>query len=106
MMSRNSERRAGRKEFELARRLYDQQKYEEAEQLFQQSVQQRKKVLGTKHKDTLWSKYWLALTLYEQQEYDKAEPLFRRLVQQREKILGIKHKDTLDSKHWLARTLY
>jgi TolA-binding protein len=96
MMSQNSKRRAGRKEFELAIRLYDQQKYDEAEQLFRQSVQQREKVLGIEHEDTLDSKYWLAMTLYKQQgKSDEAEQLLRQLVPQLEKVLGIEHEDTL-----------
>ena len=41
----------------LAVTLGKQQKYGEAEQLLQQSVQQREKVLGAEHVDTLWSKY-------------------------------------------------
>jgi TolA-binding protein len=97
--------KAGKKEYELACMLYDQVKYDEAEPLFRQSIQQREKVLGTEHRDTLDSQYWLAKTLYRQQKYDEVEQLFRQLVQQREKLLGPKHKDTLNSKYWLARTL-
>ncbi len=55
-MFRNSGRKAGKKEFELACTLYNQQKDGEAEQLFRQSVQQREKVLGTEHEGTLSSK--------------------------------------------------
>jgi hypothetical protein len=40
----------------LAVTLHKQQKYAEAEQLLRQSVQQREKVLGADHKDTLASK--------------------------------------------------
>ena len=78
-------------------RFTSSRKYDEAEQLFRQVVQQREKVLGTEHKDTLNTKYWLARTLYEQQgKYDEAEQLFRQVVQQREKVLGTEHEDTLD----------
>jgi len=106
MMFGTRKRKAGRKEFELAQTLFDQQKYDEAEPLFRRSVQQREKVLGIEHEDTLDTKYWLARTLLDQQKYDKAEQLFRQVVQQREKVLGIEHEDTLDTKYWLATTLY
>ena len=105
MMFRYSERKAGTKEYDLACTLYDQQKYDEAEQLFRQSVQQREKVLGTTHEDTLWSKYQLAYTLYEQQKYDEAEQLLRQSVQQRETVLGAEHKDTLASKGLLQKVI-
>jgi hypothetical protein len=86
--------------------LYNQQKYIEAEQLLQQPAQQREKVLGAEHIDTLKSKYWLALTLYNQQKYTEAEQLLQQSAQQQEKVLGTEHKDTLERKYWLAVTLY
>ena len=105
-MFRNSKRKAGKKEYDLAVTLHGQQKYDEAEQLLRQSVQQREKVLGTTHEDTLQSKYILALTLYGQRKYDEAEQLLRQSIQQREKVLGTTHEDILQSKYILAFTLY
>jgi Tetratricopeptide repeat/Protein kinase domain len=105
MMSRNSKRKAGRKEYDLAVTLYDQQKYDEAEELSRQSVQQREKVLGTEHEDTLKSKYRLAVTLHRQQKYHEAEQLSRQSVQQREKVLGTEHEDTLASKELLQKVI-
>lgn len=100
-MFRNSGRKAGKKEFELACTLYNQQKDGEAEQLFRQSVQQREKVLGTEHEGTLSSKHGLALTLHHQQKYEEAEQLLRQLILQQEKVLGAEHEGTLDSKELL-----
>src|SRR5216110_2425467 len=54
------------RKFQLALRLYEQQKHPEAEELFWQSVQGQVKVLGKEHVDTLTSKHWLAATLYNQ----------------------------------------
>jgi TolA-binding protein len=65
----------------------------------QQSAQQREKVLGAEHKDTLSSKYWLAYTLYKQKKYAKAEQLFRQSAQQQKKMLRAEHKNTLQSKY-------
>ncbi|KAK5110492.1 hypothetical protein LTR85_001021 [Meristemomyces frigidus] len=49
--------------YALALTLYHQQRYSEAERLFQESAQQREKVLGAEHEDTLRSKHRLADTL-------------------------------------------
>ncbi|KAE8443967.1 hypothetical protein EG329_001191 [Mollisiaceae sp. DMI_Dod_QoI] len=105
-MSWRPGRRLETKEYQLARTLYRQQKYDEAEQLFRQSVQEREKALGITHEDTLDSRYWLARTLHRQQKYDEAEQLFRQSVQEREKALGITHEDTLWSRYKLAHTLH
>ncbi|KAL8909888.1 MAG: hypothetical protein Q9171_004801 [Xanthocarpia ochracea] len=90
----------------LAVTLYRQQKYSEAEGLLRQSIQERGRVLGKEHVDTLDSKYWLADTLYRQQKYPEAEELFRQSVQERGRVLGKEHVDTLNSKYWLALTLH
>jgi serine/threonine protein kinase len=101
-----SSQNIGEKEYNLGKKCYDQQKYAEAEQLLQQSAQQRETVLGAKHVDTLRSKYKLADTLHEQRKYGEAEQVLRPLIQQQEKVLGAKHVDTLRSKYDLALALY
>ena len=98
MPSRPKPWEAGKKDLELGWKLFDEQRYPEAEQLFRQSAQEREKVLGKEHVDTLYSKYELGLTLYKQQKYPEAKQLFRQSVQEREKILGKEHVDTLFSK--------
>jgi tetratricopeptide (TPR) repeat protein len=90
----------------LARTLYRQQEYAKAEELFQQAVQGREKVLGKEHVNTLDSIHRLGRTLYKQQKYAKAEEIFQQVVQRREKVLGKEHVDTLGSIYWLAGTLY
>jgi tetratricopeptide (TPR) repeat protein len=92
--------------YQLAVTLHSQEKYAEAEQLFQQLVEQREKVLGAEHASTLWSKYRLTVTLLSQEKYAEAEQLLRQLVEQREKVLGAEHVDTLEGKFWLAVTLH
>ena len=89
----------------MGKECYDQQKYAEAEQLLQQSVQQREKVLGAEHVHTLRSTYNLAVTLHKQQKYAEAELLLRQLVQQQEQVLGADHKDTLASKKLLQKVV-
>jgi tetratricopeptide (TPR) repeat protein len=105
-MFSSKKKNAGGKEYRLGRKYYTQQKYAEAEQVLRQSVQQREKVLGAEHVDTLKSKYLLAVTLYKQQKYAEAEVLLQQSVQQREKVIGAEHVNSLESKYWLAATLY
>jgi serine/threonine protein kinase/TolA-binding protein len=106
MLSRLERSKAGKKDLHLGWKCFKEQRYPEAEQLFQQSAQEREKVLGKENVNTLDSKYWLAVTLYKQQKYPEAEQQLRQSVQEREKVLGTKDVDTLDSKYWLALTLY
>ena len=47
----------------LAHTFYNQQKYPEAEELFRQSTQEREKVLGNEHNDTLDSIHLLQESL-------------------------------------------
>lgn len=88
--------------FELAVKVYDQKRYDEAEQLFRESAQQLEKELGAEHRRTLWSKAYIARTLFEQKKFNDAEQLFRISAQDRQKVLGVEHEDTLDSNLWLA----
>ncbi|KAK3171443.1 hypothetical protein OEA41_003527 [Lepraria neglecta] len=106
MLSRLKRSKAGKKHLDLGRKRFDEQRYPEAEQVLRQSVQEREKVLGKEHVDTLESKHRLAVTLYKQQKYPKAEQLLRQSVQEREKVLGKEHVDTLRSKYRLALTLH
>jgi tetratricopeptide (TPR) repeat protein len=96
----------GKKEWELGVKCYNEQRHSQAELWFRESVQQREKVLGTEHVNTLRSKTWLAATLHKQEKYAEAEQLLQQSVQQREKVLGTEHVDTLESKLWLAKTLH
>ncbi|KUL81717.1 hypothetical protein ZTR_09465 [Talaromyces verruculosus] len=86
--------------------LYHQERYEEAESMFQRALQRQEKVLGSDHTDTLDSAVWLGLCLYRQKRYNEAESMFQRALQGREKVLGSDHTDTLDSAHYLGKSLY
>ena len=100
----------------LAETLYNQQKYEEAEALFQQvyrdeevifwQVREQERVLGKEHLNTLSTKHWLAQMLYYQKKYLEAEGFFGEALRGRKKVLGEEHVSTLLTKHWLAQTLY
>jgi uncharacterized protein HemY len=79
-MVSSKKKRLGKAEYTLGRKYCHQQKYGEAEQVLRQSAQQREKVLGAKHVDTLKSKYRLAVALHFQQKYIEAEQVLRQLI--------------------------
>ena len=56
MFSHLKRSRVGKKDFDLGLKWYNKERYPEAGQLFRQSVQEREKVLGKEHVDTLESK--------------------------------------------------
>lgn len=95
----NRQRNVGDEHHKLGYKLYQQQKYQAAEELLQKAVQGQEKVLGKEHSETLNSKYCLALILHQQQKYQKAEELLREAVQGEEQIIGREHSNTLSSKY-------
>jgi hypothetical protein len=86
--------------------LFEQKRYQEAEEVLRQVVQGREKVLGREHEYTLNSRYWLGLALYDQKRYQEAEEVLRQAVQGQEKVLGREHEYTLNSRYWLGIALY
>jgi hypothetical protein len=56
---------------------------------------QRQRVLGEDHPDTMTSKDHVTNVLRQRAKYDEAEPLYRETLAQREKVLGEDHPDTL-----------
>ena len=83
--------------------LYKSQgRYEEAEPLFQRSLQIREQQLGAEHPDTASSLNNLALLYESQERYEEAEPLLLRSLQIKEQQLGVDHPDTATSLNNLA----
>ncbi|KAJ3573297.1 hypothetical protein NPX13_g4754 [Xylaria arbuscula] len=89
----------------LASVLQDQGKYNEAEQLNRQVLEERERVLGEQHPDTLTSLSSLAFTLRCEEKFEEAETLNRQALEGREKILGSHHPDTLTSVNNLSLVL-
>ncbi|KAJ5951483.1 Tetratricopeptide-like helical [Penicillium vulpinum] len=86
--------------------LRRQGRHKEAENMYRQALQEREKVLGHDHEETLDSTHWVGVSLYNRRQYKEAETVFRQALQGREKVLGYGHKDTLYSAHWLGYSLY
>jgi tetratricopeptide (TPR) repeat protein len=80
-----------------ARALESDGQYNRAEELCMQVVESRRRVLGSKHPDTLTSVDNLGSVLESQGKYEEAEAMHRRALEAREKVLGREHPDTLTS---------
>jgi tetratricopeptide (TPR) repeat protein len=99
MVQMGPSRYGATKKFRQAKIFFQQGKYSEAEELFQQAADQRERTLGQDHKDTLSSKYSLGVALYSQKKYSQAEELFQQAANGRERTLGRNHMDTLASSY-------
>lgn len=86
--------------------LFQLGKYAEAEQMNQQTLEIREKVLGKEHHDTLASMHSLANALFSQGRDKEAEQLYQQTLELREKVLGKEHPDTLSSMYNLAILLH
>ena len=79
----------------LARLLYDQGKLSEAEPLYREALEGRRRTLGDTHPGTLVSINNLGKLLYTQGKLSEAEPLYREAVGGAEKNLGDEHPRTV-----------
>jgi tetratricopeptide (TPR) repeat protein len=86
----------------LAECSYITGNYSKAEQLNQQTLQLKEKVLGKEHPDTLMSMNNLARSLRQQGKFAEAEAMHRQTLQLQEKLFGKEHPDTLMSMGNLA----
>lgn len=80
---------------ERGEKLYAEGKYAEAEEVFVELLEKRKKVLGEKHPDTLESMNNLAVVYQSQGHYLKAMGLIEQALLLTKEVLGEKHEDTL-----------
>jgi tetratricopeptide (TPR) repeat protein len=70
---------------------------DEAEPLFKEALDTRRRVLGDTHPDTLSSINNMASLYKAKGKYDLAEPLFKDALDVRRRVLGDTHPDTLIS---------
>jgi tetratricopeptide (TPR) repeat protein len=89
----------------LAELLRSKGDYAGAEPLMQRALEERERVLGPEHPNTLASVNNLAELLRSEGDYAGAEPLFRRALEANERVLGPEHPDTLLSVNNLATLL-
>ncbi|WP_414756479.1 CHAT domain-containing protein, partial [Anabaena sp. CCY 9910] len=77
-------------------------RYAEAEPLFHQALEMRKRLLGQEHPDVATSLNNLALLYNRQGRYAEAEPLFHQALEMRKRLLGQEHPDVATSLNNLA----
>src|SRR5262249_53552177 len=80
--------------FFLGRSLYEQGRYRDSVEKFQEAVSLRKDDAGLMN--------WLGLSLYKAGKYVEAEPYLKRALEIREKALGQEHSDPAQSLTTLA----
>jgi tetratricopeptide (TPR) repeat protein len=90
--------------WKFARCLYSDGRYNEAEVLYLEVRQTRKRALGEEHHDTLTSMTKLALTYWSQGRWKEAEELEMIIVDTRKRLLGEEHPSTLFSMTSLGST--
>src|SRR5262249_43930277 len=86
--------------------VYDNLGLCQAQSLFTDAVEIRRRVLGPRNPDTLMSMCSLSWTLKEVGHYAEAEKLQRETLDVRRRLLGPEHPETLDSMSRLASILY
>jgi hypothetical protein len=85
--------------------LYNDGRCVEAELLFVQVMETKKRVLGDEHPDTLVSMGNLAMTYWGQGGWTEAEQLEVQVMETIKRVLGNEHLDTLINMNNLAFTL-
>ncbi|KAF2676779.1 hypothetical protein K458DRAFT_396668, partial [Lentithecium fluviatile CBS 122367] len=90
--------------WKCAMTLHSDGRWKEAEELFVQVMETRKRVLGEEHPDTLTSMANLASTFWNQGRWKEAEELFVQVMETRKRVLGEEHPNTLTSMANLAST--
>jgi len=85
---------------------YDRGQYSDAEALFREVLQERERLLGPEHADTLNTRSNLETALYYEGKYAEDEREIRALLALKEKALGFEHPDTLKARNNLGALLF
>jgi CHAT domain-containing protein len=95
-----------RKLFDEARRLRDDDKYNQALPLFERVIETHQRILGPDHSELANTIHNLAVLHYYQGDYLKVEPLSNRALAIQEKALGREHPDVAASLNLLANLYF
>src|SRR5258708_4914297 len=72
-----------------------QEKYEEAEPLYQRVLHIREQAMGSDHPEVAHTLYNLAALYFKQEKYEEAEPLYQRVLHIREQAMGPDHPEVI-----------
>ncbi|MEH2302417.1 MAG: tetratricopeptide repeat protein [Nostoc sp.] len=86
----------------LAELYFSTGRYDEAEPLFQQALELRKRLLKDNHPDVATSLNNLALLYRSTERYREAEPMFQQALELRKRLLGENHPHVANSLNNLA----
>ena len=105
-LAREAAAREHRARLELeAKVLQEQRRFAEAETLYRETLEARRRALGAGHPKTLQTMHDLAATLRRQRKYAEAETLLRETIAGRQRVLGTNDAETLASISQLALVL-
>ncbi|KAK4172862.1 hypothetical protein QBC36DRAFT_361550 [Triangularia setosa] len=86
--------------------VYDSGRWREKEPVDLKAYEYRRRLLGDKHPDTIWSMADLAAKYHAQGRYEEAEKILVEVLALRRHVLGDKHPDTIRSMADLAATYH
>ncbi|KAJ3040475.1 Kinesin light chain 3 [Rhizophlyctis rosea] len=78
----------------------------EAERLYLECMEKRKRVLGVNHSETLSATYNLAVFYHQNKRHQLAEPLYQDYLYRIKMVRGDAHKDTITAAFRLGRLWY
>ncbi|KAI7766566.1 hypothetical protein LZL87_014341 [Fusarium oxysporum] len=90
----------------VSRFLHDRGRWREKGPMDSRAWDLRRRMLGVRHSDTIWSMASLGATYHAQGRYDEAEKLKDEALALRREVLGEKHPDTIRSMAELAVTYH
>ncbi|RKL04138.1 hypothetical protein BFJ70_g17223 [Fusarium oxysporum] len=90
----------------VSRFLHDRGRWREKGPMDSRAWDLRRRMLGVRHSDTIWSMASLGATYHAQGQYDEAERLKDEALDFRREVLGEKHPDAIGSMADLAATYH
>ncbi|KAF2201277.1 hypothetical protein GQ43DRAFT_371863, partial [Delitschia confertaspora ATCC 74209] len=80
-------------------------RWKDAEELFMQVMETRKRMLGEEHPDMLTSMTNQVSTFWNQGRWKEAEELGVQVIETRKRVFGEEHRDTVSTMNNLPSTL-
>ncbi|KAL4948550.1 hypothetical protein BDW69DRAFT_91028 [Aspergillus filifer] len=85
--------------------LWYRQDYLKARVMFEEALSGRTILFGSRHQDSLSSRYWIARSLFKLEKYEKAREILEKMEVVQEALLGPDHLDTQYSRLTLIQIM-